>query len=362
MSDDALVAYVHELDKEISYRQRLMLDALAELDERERWLDDGAHDMAHWIGMQLGVSRWKAERWVASGHALRKLPAVAQAFSSGELGIDKVVELTRLASPEDEDELVVWASETPSGAIRRRAELQAHDALARNGAERSRWLEWRYLGEGTRMRLDAELPSSQGAVIVSALDRVAASMPSMPDENPAYNLHERRADALVALCSSRLASDLDQDRATVVVHADLDGLLDGRPTAAIEGGGVIGPDGLERLLCNARIQTVVENRDGSVHSIGPATRDPSASMMRQLRYRDDTCRFPGCDARRFTQAHHIEWWSKGGKTELENLLLLCRFHHVLVHDDGWSVSRTDDGEIRWSRPSGVRYRAGPRVA
>ncbi len=61
-------------------------------------------------------------------------------------------------------------------------------------------------------------------------------------------------------------------------------------------------------------------------------------MMRQLRYRDGSCRFPGCDARRYTQAHHIEWWSRGGVTDLDNLLLICSFHHTLVHERGWSIT------------------------
>src|SRR6059058_1325663 len=57
-------------------------------------------------------------------------------------------------------------------------------------------------------------------------------------------------------------------------------------------------------------------------------------MMRQLRYRDVECRFPGCGARRFTQAHHIVWWKEGGPTDLDNLVLVCFFHHKLVHELG----------------------------
>ena len=80
---------------------------------------------------------------------------------------------------------------------------------------------------------------------------------------------------------------------------------------------------------------------------------------RLSRPRDRTCRFPGCEARRFTQAHHLTFWSHGGKTELANLLLICSFHHRLVHEHGWKVARTRDGTLRWLRPGGVEYRAGP---
>ena len=89
------------------------------------------------------------------------------------------------------------------------------------------------------------------------------------------------------------------------------------------------------------------------------TREPSAWMVRQIRYRDRECRFPGCGARRFTQAHHIRWWRNGGRTDLDNLLLICSFHHKLVHEHGWAVKRDADGSLRWFRPGGIRYRAGP---
>jgi hypothetical protein len=68
---------------------------------------------------------------------------------------------------------------------------------------------------------------------------------------------------------------------------------------------------------------------------------------------------PGCGNRRFAQAHHLTWWSRGGRTELENLALICSFHHKLVHELGWSITRDADGEISWFRPDGIRYRAGP---
>jgi HNH endonuclease len=82
-------------------------------------------------------------------------------------------------------------------------------------------------------------------------------------------------------------------------------------------------------------------------------------MMRQLRYRDVECPFPGCGAQQFTQAHHIVWWERGGRTDLDNLVLLCFFHHKLVHEYGWTVRWGDAGEVVWSHPDGSRYRAGP---
>jgi uncharacterized protein DUF222/HNH endonuclease len=359
-STETLIARVHTLRREIAERQRELLGLLADLERREAWADDGAHDMTQWTAMQLDVSRWKADRWVQAGKALHTLPATAEALERGELGLDKAVELTRFAEFDDEDALVRWAQGVSSGAIRRVGDLRLRDRAGETEeAERTRWVEWRYADDGRRFLLDAELPVAQGAVVAKTLERLGDQIPVMPGEGSGRLIGARRADALVALCSARIADDEDQDRATVVVHADLDVLSDADANALLEDGPVIGGTTVQRLLCNARIQAVVERPDGGVVGLGRLSREPSGWMMRQLRHRDGGCRFPGCDARRFTQAHHIEWWSKGGPTELENLVLICSFHHKLVHEHGWSIERAEGGDLVWHRPSGARYRAGP---
>jgi hypothetical protein len=356
-----LTERVHRLHRDISRLQRELLDTLTRLEDAEAWIDDGAYDMAHWTTMELGISRWKAERWLSSGRALRTLPATADAFERGQLGIDKVVELTRFAEFDDEDALVRWAQSVSSGAIRRIGDLRASEGIEEDAvaAERDRWLAYRFAEGGRRFLIDAELPGAAGAVVARALDRVADQVPVMPDEGPGALAGTRRADALVALCSVQLADDADPDRATVVVHADLEAVLDRDANALIEDGPVIGGTTLHRLLCNARMQAVVEHPDGTVRGVGRLSREPAPWMMRQLRHRDGTCRFPGCDARRFTQAHHVEWWSRGGATDLDNLVLVCAFHHRLVHEHGWGLTRDGGGEVSWTPPREVRPRAGP---
>ena len=339
--------------------QRRMLSHIAEADRTKAWEDTGARDMAHFVSMHLGISYWKANRWVAASHALEHLPHLSEAFSKGVIGIDKVVELTRLATPETERGLIGWAEEVSCGAIRRRADLASRaTAQEVEGVQRERRLSWWYFDEGRRFGLEAELPAAQGAVVARAIQRLSESLPVMPGEKDHYYADARRADALVALASARISSDPDPDRATVVVHARLDA-LSGEAGAEIEGGPVIGPETAQRLACNARVQVVTEDEGGDPIRLGRLLRVPSAAMMRQLAYRDGECRFPGCGARAFTQAHHIAWWQKGGATDLQNLLLVCFFHHRLVHEHGWGVRREGDGSVSWFLPNGTRYRAGP---
>jgi hypothetical protein len=68
-------------------------------------------------------------------------------------------------------------------------------------------------------------------------------------------------------------------------------------------------------------------------------------MRRALGARDGGCRFPGCTNTRFVDGHHIKHWADGGETSLDNLVLLCRHHHHLVHEGGFGCERSADGEI-----------------
>jgi hypothetical protein len=187
---------------------------------------------------------------------------------------------------------------------------------------------------------------------------LAEQIPIMPGEEGSHHAEARRADALVALASAKIAEDPDPDRATVVVHAQLQTLMGEVHGCEVEEGPVIPPATARRLACTARIQSVLENGSDVVR-LGRMSREPSAWMLRQLRYRDHGCTFPGCGTRRFTHAHHVVWRQNGGPTDLKNLVLVCSFHHRLVHEYGWSIQRNSDGTTRWFHPDGTRYRAGP---
>ena len=360
--DDPLILAADAAHAEVGRAHRTLLACIAEVDGSEAWRDSGARDIAHWVGMRYGVSCWKAHRWIAAAHALGRLPRLSGALEHGELGIDKVVELARFAAAEAEGDLIRWAKAVSCSTVRRRADLAARITTEADvQADRARSVSWWYFDEGRRFGLEAEMPAAQGAIVARALQRAAEGIPTMPDEEGACFASARRADALVALCSARIANDPDPDRATVVVHAQLDGLARGGAGCEVEDGPVIHPEIVKRLLCNARVQTVFEDRAGRVLGLGRMSREPSAWMIRQIRYRDRECGFPGCGARRYIEAHHVVWWSDGGRTDLDNLLLICSFHHRLVHELGWSVSRDVDGTVGWFRPGGVRYRAGPSM-
>ena len=362
-SGEDLISSIDAAHARVGREERELLRLIAQVDRRNIWVDSGAHDTAHWLSMRFGISTWKARRLIGAASALEHLPRLADALIGGLLGLDKVAELARFALPRNEQDLIKWAAQVSCAAVRHRGDLEAQSGLDQVvEAEQSRSVSWWYSGDGQRFGLEADLPASQGASVARALERVAESIPVMPGEEDPSGAPARRADALVALASASLAADPDQDRATVVVHARLEGLAQNTGGCEIENGPVLHPESVRRLLCNARVQTIVEDPAGNVLGVGRVTREPSAWMVRQVRYRDRECRFPGCGAKRFTQAHHLVFWRHGGRTELDNLLLICSFHHRLIHEYGWSVARSRDGTLRWLRPGGGEYLAGPTPA
>ena len=91
-----------------------------------------------------------------------------------------------------------------------------------------------------------------------------------------------------------------------------------------------------RLCCDAAVVQATRGPEGEVLDVGRRTRTIPPALRRALEIRDGGCRFPGCGLR-FGEGHHIVHWADGGETKLSNLVLLCRFHHRAVHEEGFTV-------------------------
>src|ERR687888_1437972 len=232
-----------------------------------------------------GSPTGRPSRWIACAHALQELPMTSEAFASGELSTDEVIELTRFATVETEASLIRWAKEVSSGRIREKGDLQARRSKEEAAeVDRVRSLSWWYFDEGRRFGLQLELPSAQGAVVIKGIERTASSLPVMPGEEAPYDAPARRADALVAMASAVIASDADSDRATVVLHAREEVLASEILSSAqggceLEGGGVIHPQEAIRAACNGRIQWITEDQGGNPVKVEALSRDPSAWML-----------------------------------------------------------------------------------
>lgn len=123
-----------------------------------------------------------------------------------------------------------------------------------------------------------------------------------------------------------------------------------RTTPRLEGGHGIAVETARRLACDGGIVVHVHDDDvavtGRTLEVGARTRKPGAALVRALWARDQGCRYPGCDRRRFINAHHVTHWADGGPTVLANMVLLCGAHHRLLHEDRYALTLEPDGTLR----------------
>jgi hypothetical protein len=326
-----------------------LLGAIGELDRAGGW-DEGDREVAlsTWISARYRVAGATAREWVRVARALRGLPAVREAYGAGRLSWDQLRPLSRFATPQSDQR---WSREAPVMRPHRLwTEARRHERDRRRGfadhAQRSVRTEWdphrRFL------HLEGRLAAEQGAAVEGALRRRAQEISLGPD--PVADPGEARmADALVELVT---ASGGETAVPTVVVHADADVVLDRKGgLAETEDGTQLTDEAVRRLACDARVEWLLE-REGRAVGIGRRGRQVPGSVLRALRYRDRGCRFPGCDRRQWVQAHHLTPWACGGRSDLDNLVLLCSSHHRLLHEGRWKVSGRADGELRFHDPGG----------
>jgi len=173
----------------------------------------------------------------------------------------------------------------------------------------------------------------------------------------------RRADALVRMAQgySDSTDSNSADRFMVHVHTDMETLKsDGTGgEAELEEGGNIAAETARRVSCDAGLVHWLEHADGEPLSIGRKSRTIPPAIRRALQRRDGGCRFPGCTNSRFVDAHHIQHWADGGDTAMDNLVLLCRHHHRLVHEGGFGICKSTQGAIEFNNPAGENIPPGP---
>ncbi|KQV26299.1 HNH endonuclease signature motif containing protein [Yonghaparkia sp. Root332] len=227
--------------------------------------------------------------------------------------------------------------------------------------------------------LSALLPAEKAYGAYRRLTRIAESLEDEHDLGvgaPARSgierrtLGNRRADVLADLL---IAGEIDAGGLGVGVRAEVHvtvpvltllGQSGGAP-ATLEGYGPIDDDTARRLSATAPSFTrlLTHPETGVVLSVGRDRYRVPADLQTWLRVRDGTCRFPGC-ARSAARCDldHTRDWQHGGTTSHDNLAHLCRQHHRLKHQTGWTVAQEHGGVLRWRAPSGRSYASEPALA
>jgi hypothetical protein len=179
-------------------------------------------------------------------------------------------------------------------------------------------------------------------------------------------------DGLIAMAERSLAptpqiegSDAGHDDHLhqIVVHLDQAVLgPDGAREAYLDDGTRVSAETFRRVSCDAALVAVTTGQAGEVLNVGRKTRVVPAAIRRALWSRDRGCRFPLCSNRRYVHAHHAHHWVNGGPTSLDNLVLLCGFHHRLLHEGGFRMSMDADSGPRFFAPHGQEILTVPAPA
>jgi hypothetical protein len=249
----------------------------------------------------------------------------------------------------DETHLLKKAREFSVGRFRIFCDHQRHANDPQGyAAEQAQGVEERSFsmssGDGGRVWVRGVFDAEGGAVLRTALEPLAKPTGKCDDRK----LPRRFADALVELTGHSLDNGLVPQRASQRPHlqvtASLETLLQraGAPAADLEFSLPMSAASVERLACDCNVTRILLGADSQVIDVGRSRRVISPAQRRALNVRDKGCRWPGCDRpASYTSGHHLVHWTKGGPTDLDNLTLLCRRHHWLVHEGHWQLIKTD---------------------
>jgi hypothetical protein len=348
----------HEITELCSYlyaAEARLLTLIREFDDRECWAEQGFCSCAHWLNFQCGIGMNAAREKVRVAKALAELPKIEQGLSKGELSYSKVRAMTRIADAGNEDYLMMIATHGTAHHVEKlvskyRSAKRVQDAAVAEEQYRDRALSHYYDHDGCLV-IKARLPAEQGALVIKALEMAMEKDFVTGCENNSDTKDQpiaaRRADALANIAETYMNNDESSgstaDRYQVVVHVtaetpDVD-------AAQIEDGPHVTAETSRRIGCDSTIVSIKEDENGEPLSIGRRSRSIPPAMRRALRNRDGGCRFPGCTNTRFVDGHHIQHWADGGDTSLDNLVLLCRYHHHLVHEGGFACEKSAQGEV-----------------
>jgi len=378
-----LAAYLHA-------GEHRFLTLVAEYDRLRGWELGGHRSCAHWLAFRCGYRLGAARERVRAARALVKLPETSAAMSRGELSFCAVRALTRVATPENETDLLDLARGATTAQLERMVrgfKLGSRQDEVDRDKERFESRTFSVFPDEEGMyQVKGKLTPEIGALLMRAVEAASDSLyrekgpKSVSAETSFQDAAHRRADALGLVAERALAagfsSSPDSDvraplsgsraeRYQVLLHVDTETLSEegsGLGQSELEDGTRVSAETSRRLSCDAAVVEIGHGSDGSVLDVGRKTRTIPPSVRRALEVRDRGCRFPGCGLR-FTDAHHIKHWADGGETKLGNLLLLCSHHHRLLHEEGWKVEWWGkDRQPAFIDPRGQTHLGRPREA
>lgn len=370
-----------------------------------------------WLRSKTNVAPGEATRAIKTATGLARLPGTAAALAEGAVRpghAAAIVDAATMLGAEvvrDAEPTLIKAA-THLDPTKLRIALRGYGAAVDNPAavraaehrDENRWLDVATTIDGA-LAIQGVLGHEDGAIVTAAIG--ALTTPAGRDDS--RTAAQRRADDLTQLCRHQLGCDQlpshggEPTHLTVITTLDTiqqhltdhatgpsaastgiaeggsaartgspepgdSGTAGGEPIA--NGGYGMLPDGsilrgetVRRMACDAKVTRLIVGPDSMPLDVGRSRRTVTPAQRKALRVRDSGCTFPGCDRPpEWCDAHHINFWSLGGRTDIAELTLLCRTHHTLIHEGHWRIHLTDPGRFHFITPHGEIIRPEPARA
>ena len=339
MSDAELVARMAELGRERCRVEGMLAEIAAEMHRR-----NGGRGAAALMRERLNVSARQATAEVELAASLAsEFPTTLAALRAGEITAGHARVIARVAAdPDHADEpaLLKMARGYPVDMFARMTRHYMSPGTSseeRNRQHQNRWASLIQDPDGS-WRLSAYFDHDTGKRVSISLNQMVRNYRNSERSHQDVSSQQRRADALANLITGE--GPHQRPKVTLLMIADYDTVTRELRNLRYDDGLPVSVDQIAKLASDVKILPAIFDAEGDPLWLGRAQRDASAGQRIVLAARDGGCVNCGSPVER-SEPHHIEWFSRGGSTDIDNLALLCERCHHLIHDDNWQLHRNN---------------------
>ncbi|QZS54692.1 HNH endonuclease signature motif containing protein [Rhodococcus opacus] len=414
LAETKLLESVVHISEEIQRLEALRVKLVGAVDHRCKVDVLGFPNAKMWLASKTLLEVGAAGRIVMLGRGLRQQPEIADEYFDTNISAEHTALIMKfcerppkgmpLEAMEDCRNALLFAATGPTAntdavrAVIDRLErtFESDDPSPSEDTELNEFHASKTLNG--RIAVKGDLDAVTGEMLLSALSGLSKPRPAQDGTKDSRTPGQRRADGFTELLrrylNSGIAGEEGGERPHVSLHVNARDLADhadsrarARQDAAASSDGTLfavdgvawtewmGPLSIEaaRLLaCDSIYTPIVLDDKGAPLDLGIATRTVTKRQRKALVARDRGCAFPGCGAPpSWCEGHHIVHWSAGGPSDMDNLVLLCGFHHRLLHHSDWEIEMGADRhptfipprQVDWERkPIPAHNRGRPRAS
>jgi len=365
---------------QISEEARRVIDglrtsAIGRVGTTEAWRVGGSKNSAEWVALHTGTPIYEAQAVVILADQLRHLPQTVEAMNAGKISTAQAVEVARgaTAEPHAEERLLNLAKSSTVRTLRDEAsrviaaatdEVERHKRIHKN-----RYIKT-WTNQDGAFNLKACMTVANGALVMAALTPFQDEIFKQARKSGEHATPEAyAADALMALCAAKTlgaqgssAAKPARTNAVMNIRIDIDALKRGHTehgeVCEIAGVGPIPVATATEYLGEAFLKLLVI--DGvAIKTVAHMGRSIPAPLRTALEERDRVCQVPTCDMSLGLEIDHIKPFAEGGPASLENLVRLCKRHHLQKTHDGYRLEKIEESPLNGAKGTPWRWRPPP---